>query len=66
MTQGKIVEAAEAHKTLEDFDPPKKRKRNKYAFACAVLASMTSILLGYGESYEYIHSYLSCSTCNFF
>ncbi|KAM2008153.1 hypothetical protein ACFX1R_003997 [Malus domestica] len=28
-------------------DPPKKPKRNKYAFACAILASMTSILLGY-------------------
>lgn len=24
-------------------------KRNKFAFACASLASMTSILLGYGE-----------------
>lgn len=33
---------------IEDFDPPKKPKRNKYAFACAILASMTSILLGYG------------------
>ncbi|KAL2328940.1 hypothetical protein Fmac_022367 [Flemingia macrophylla] len=44
MTEGKIVEA---HKTLEDFDPQKKPKRNKYAFACAMLASMTSILLGY-------------------
>jgi len=31
-----------------DFDPVKKKpKRNKYAFACAMLASMTSILLGY-------------------
>ncbi|KAK4477093.1 hypothetical protein RD792_016301 [Penstemon davidsonii] len=29
------------------FDPPKKPKRNKYALACAFLASMTSILLGY-------------------
>ncbi|KAK7404449.1 hypothetical protein VNO78_05351 [Psophocarpus tetragonolobus] len=42
MTEGKVVEA-----TLDDFDPPKKPKRNKYAFACAMLASMTSILLGY-------------------
>ncbi|KAE9448565.1 hypothetical protein C3L33_19537, partial [Rhododendron williamsianum] len=32
---------------IPDFDPPKKPKRNKYAFACAILASMTSILLGY-------------------
>ncbi|KAF5954757.1 hypothetical protein HYC85_007613 [Camellia sinensis] len=29
------------------FDPPQKPKRNKYALACAILASMTSILLGY-------------------
>jgi len=34
-------------KELADFDPPKAPKRNKYAFACAMLASMTSILLGY-------------------
>lgn len=33
---------------LADFDAPQKRpKRNKFAFACASLASMTSILLGY-------------------
>lgn len=35
-------------KSIEDFDPPKKPKRNKFAFACAILASMTSVLLGYG------------------
>ncbi|KAJ0011165.1 hypothetical protein Pint_34602 [Pistacia integerrima] len=34
-------------KTLADFDPPQKRKRNKFAFACTILASMTSMLLGY-------------------
>ncbi|XP_044507400.1 polyol transporter 5-like [Mangifera indica] len=34
-------------KTLVDFDPPQKPKRNKFAFACAILASMISILLGY-------------------
>ncbi|KAF5745696.1 Polyol/monosaccharide transporter 5 [Tripterygium wilfordii] len=34
-------------KTLADFDPPKKPKRNKYALAYATLASMTSVLLGY-------------------
>ncbi|KAK7312356.1 hypothetical protein VNO77_36147 [Canavalia gladiata] len=44
MTEGKVVEAL---KTVEDFDPQKKPKRNKFAFACAMLASMTSILLGY-------------------
>ncbi|XP_027355303.1 polyol transporter 5-like [Abrus precatorius] len=37
------------HKTLEvqDFHPQKKTARNKFALACAILASMTSILLGY-------------------
>lgn len=33
--------------SLADFDPIKKPKRNKFAFVCATLASMTSILLGY-------------------
>lgn len=33
---------------MTDFDPPQPPKRNKYAFACAMLASMTSVLLGYG------------------
>ncbi|KAF7840928.1 polyol transporter 5-like [Senna tora] len=32
---------------LADFDAQKKPKRNKYAFALSILASMTSILLGY-------------------
>ncbi|XP_023007056.1 polyol transporter 5-like [Cucurbita maxima] len=32
---------------LPDFDVPKKRKRNKFALACAFLASMSSVLLGY-------------------
>ncbi|KAJ4723331.1 Polyol transporter like [Melia azedarach] len=35
------------NKTIQDFDPPKKPKRNMYAFACAISASMTTILLGY-------------------
>ncbi|XVF67375.1 hypothetical protein PTKIN_Ptkin10aG0115800 [Pterospermum kingtungense] len=35
------------YKTLADFEPPMKHKRNKYAFACAILASLISILLGY-------------------
>ncbi|KAK7257928.1 hypothetical protein RIF29_32260 [Crotalaria pallida] len=47
MSEEKTVEA-KVQKTLdEDFQPKKKPKRNKYAFACAILASMTSILLGY-------------------
>jgi sugar porter (SP) family MFS transporter len=32
---------------IEDFDPPQKKPRNKFAIACAVLASMASVLLGY-------------------
>ncbi|XP_047173435.1 polyol transporter 5-like [Vigna umbellata] len=44
MTEGKGVEAG---KIVGDFNPSKKPKRNKYAFGCAILASMTSILLGY-------------------
>jgi sugar porter (SP) family MFS transporter len=46
MSEAKVVEA-KTQKSLHDFDPQKKPKRNKYAFACAMLASMTSILLGY-------------------
>ncbi|KAK4258668.1 hypothetical protein QN277_005091 [Acacia crassicarpa] len=41
------LQAAEKTAKLEDFDPPMKPKRNKFALACATLASMTSILLGY-------------------
>nr|XP_028964978.1 polyol transporter 5-like [Malus domestica] len=33
--------------SIADFDPPKKPKTKKFVVACAVLASMTSILLGY-------------------
>ncbi|XP_068654673.1 polyol transporter 5-like [Aristolochia californica] len=32
---------------MEIASPEKPRRRNKFAFACAILASMTSILLGY-------------------
>ncbi|GLT58156.1 hypothetical protein SLA2020_310750 [Shorea laevis] len=38
---------AGSDKVHADFGPVKKPKRNKFAFACAILASMTSILLGY-------------------
>ncbi|KAL9296433.1 hypothetical protein ACSQ67_022329 [Phaseolus vulgaris] len=44
MTEGKGIEA---RKIVGDFNSSKKPKRNKYAFGCAILASMTSILLGY-------------------
>lgn len=38
MSEAKIVEA-KAQKNLQDFDPEKKKpKRNKYAFACAILS----------------------------
>ncbi|KAK2392814.1 Polyol transporter 5 [Trifolium repens] len=43
MAEGKTT----SHKSLEDFDPQMKPQSNKFAFACAILASMTSILLGY-------------------
>ena len=46
----KVMEPVSNHKELVDFEAPQKRpKRNKFAFACASLASMTSILLGYGN-----------------
>ncbi|KAL6270157.1 hypothetical protein ACE6H2_027068 [Prunus campanulata] len=34
-------------KRIADFDPPEKPHINKFAIACATLACMTSILLGY-------------------
>ncbi|KAB1207243.1 Polyol transporter 5 [Morella rubra] len=34
-------------KTIVDFDPPKKPGMNMYAIACAVLASMACVLIGY-------------------
>ncbi|KAI5388610.1 polyol transporter 5 [Lathyrus oleraceus] len=46
MSESKVVEA-KPQKNIQDFDSKKKPKRNSYAFACAMLASMTSILLGY-------------------
>ncbi|PON84909.1 Sugar/inositol transporter [Trema orientale] len=47
---GKAVEngvSGQSPKTIQDFDPPRRPKKNIFAIACAVLASMTSILLGY-------------------
>ncbi|XWS39825.1 hypothetical protein CRYUN_Cryun18bG0087800 [Craigia yunnanensis] len=35
------------NKTLSDFELTKKPKKNKFAFACALLASLSTILLGY-------------------
>ncbi|KAJ0077351.1 hypothetical protein Patl1_36358 [Pistacia atlantica] len=46
-TTAATTHADQRPKSLADFDPPQKPKRNKYAFACAMQASMTSILLGY-------------------
>ncbi|XP_041013339.1 polyol transporter 5-like [Juglans microcarpa x Juglans regia] len=46
-SQNNVILAGQPPKTLEDFDPPKKPGRNMYAIACATLASMTSVLLGY-------------------
>ncbi|KAI3448053.1 hypothetical protein Pfo_004718 [Paulownia fortunei] len=41
------VSSGQTRLPIPAFDPPQKPKRNKYAFACSFLASMTSILLGY-------------------
>jgi hypothetical protein len=43
---------------IPDAEAPAKRPPlNKYALACAVLASMNSILLGYGTHSSYIHNH---------
>ncbi|KAK8706586.1 hypothetical protein V6N13_050144 [Hibiscus sabdariffa] len=44
---GVSVSTAAHNKTLADFQPPKKPRRNKFALACSILASLASILLGY-------------------
>ncbi|KAB2043361.1 hypothetical protein ERO13_D01G009400v2 [Gossypium hirsutum] len=44
---GVSISVAVDNKTLADFEVLKKPKRNKFAFACAILASLASILLGY-------------------
>nr|XP_027190079.1 polyol transporter 5-like isoform X2 [Cicer arietinum] len=50
MAEAKTAAADQIIMSLEDFDPQKKKpESNKFAFACAILASMTSILLGYGS-----------------
>lgn len=37
-------------KAIDGFGPQKKPPRNKYASACAILASMSAILIGYGKT----------------
>lgn len=45
-----ISDQPQISSSIAGFDPPKKpAKKNKYAIACSVLASMTSVLLGYGK-----------------
>ncbi|XVE49404.1 hypothetical protein DITRI_Ditri01bG0080100 [Diplodiscus trichospermus] len=44
---GSTQPVAVDNRSIADFEPAKKPRRNKYAFACAILASLTSILLGY-------------------
>ncbi|XP_052887978.1 polyol transporter 5-like isoform X2 [Gossypium arboreum] len=44
---GVSISVAADHKTVADFEVSKKPKRNKFAFACSILASLASILLGY-------------------
>ncbi|CAN6555097.1 unnamed protein product [Malus baccata var. baccata] len=41
------VVSGQPQNSIADFDPLKKPKTKKFVVACAVLASMTSILLGY-------------------
>ncbi|KAI3803663.1 hypothetical protein L1987_31822 [Smallanthus sonchifolius] len=58
--------SGKSNELIADFDPPKAPKRNKYAFACAMLASMTSILLGYdigvmSGAQKFIKMDLNCS-----
>lgn len=36
----------------ENYDISGGPKTNKYAFACAILASMSSVLLGYGKRFH--------------
>ena len=58
MADRKAVENAvsgQPQKSIEDFDPPRRPKKNIFAMACAVLASLTSILLGYGQFSYYQH-----------
>lgn len=42
-----IAISGQPQKTIMEFETPKKPKTNKYALGCAMLASMTSVLLGY-------------------
>ncbi|XP_073046348.1 polyol transporter 5-like [Primulina eburnea] len=47
MADGKHGVSSGHVQPIPAFDPPAKPKRNRYALACSLLASMTSILLGY-------------------
>ena len=46
--------SGQPQKSIEDFDPPRRPKKNIFAIACAVLASTTFIVLGYGQFSYYI------------
>lgn len=52
--------AAAAQESKDPSLPPKSARLNRYALACAVLASTNSILLGYGKSnfILFIHAFL--------
>ncbi|MFQ6620751.1 hypothetical protein Gotur_001761 [Gossypium turneri] len=52
---GVSMSVADDNKTVADFEVSKKPKRNKFAFACSILASLASILLGYaGRTSDWI------------
>ena len=54
-----IAISGQPQKTIMEFETPKKPKTNKYALGCALLASMTTVLLGYGQYiYIYIYTYM--------
>ena len=53
-----MTEAAAVAADFDDIITTKSPKRNKFAFACATLASMTSVLLGYGMFFAFSFSNL--------
>jgi hypothetical protein len=52
-----------ASAALPEAVEPGKKGNVKFAFACAILASMTSILLGYGTDTHSLHFVLFVLFC---
>jgi hypothetical protein len=53
---GTAADAAAAPLLAPSSAKSGKPRRNMYAFACATLASMTTILMGYSTCHQTIHS----------